>query len=341
MSKDLFTLAREGAAEVSPFDGVNFRPVKEIAHKVHASQDFAHAVQLPGFQSFIDGLPDVLAAKELKALIAAIRLAKEKGKPIIWAMGAHSIKCGLTPWLLAMAREGFITAMAFNGACVIHDLELALAAETSEDVAEHLSDGLFGTADEPGRLIGEALSAAIGVEAASGKGATSNKGFGQIVTTLLASEKFPRRDLSLMAGCCRLGIPVTFHAALGTDTIHFHPAVDWSLLGKSLQLDFEDYVAEIAELNDGGVYLNVGSAVLLPEVFLKALTINRNMGKKVNDFTTANLDMVQHYRPRVNVLSRPGGQAIALTGHHEIMIPLLACALLSGKSRVPEKEEVK
>ena len=325
----MFTPAQEGAAEVSAFDGVNFRPVKEIPHKVHASKDYGHALSLPGFQSFLDGLPNVLAAKELKALIQSLRQAKEKGKPIIWAMGAHSIKCGLTPWLLALAREGFITAFAFNGACVIHDLELALAAETSEDVAEHLSDGLFGTADEPGKMIGEALAQ------------NPEQGFGQTVTDLLASDQFPRRDLSLLAGCARLQIPVSFHAALGTDTIHFHPAVDWALLGKALQIDFEQYVAQIAKLNDGGVYLNVGSAVLLPEVFLKALTINRNLGRKVNDFTTANLDMVQHYRPKVNVLSRPGGQAIALTGHHEIMIPLLVCALLSGESRVPKGEENK
>ncbi len=319
------TLALAGV-EVSPFEDVTFRPVAEIKHKVHAEEDFGFAVQLPGFQSFIDGLPNVLAAKELKKLIKAMRQARENGKPIIWAMGAHSIKCGLTPWLLALARQGFITAFAFNGACAIHDLELALAAETSEDVAAHLTDGLFGTADEPGRLIGKALTKA------------KNEGFGPTISKLLASELFPRRDLSLLAGCHNLKIPVTFHAALGTDTIHFHPAVDWAILGKALQRDFESYVGKIAELNDGGVYLNVGSAVLLPEVFLKALTVARNQGKEVNDFTTANLDMVQHYRPKVNVLSRPGGQAIALTGHHEIMIPLLACSLLSGPAKIPTGE---
>jgi len=303
---------------------VRFRPAAEIEHKVAADEVFGHAVQLPGFQGFLDGLPSTLGAQDLKDLVAAMRQARADGRPILWAMGAHAVKCGLTPWLTALAREGFMTALALNGAAVIHDLELALIGETSEDVAAHLGDGAFGTADEPGRLLGEALRTG------------GRRGFGAIAAEVLASDCMPRRDRSLLAALRQCDVPVTVHAALGTDTIHFHPSVDWSLLGGALQRDFTTYVDLVAELDGGGVYLNVGSAVLLPEVFLKAVTVIRNGGRRLEGFTTANLDMIQHYRPRENVLRRPGGRAIALTGHHEIMIPLIGCALLSGERPIPE-----
>jgi hypothetical protein len=299
-------------------DRIKFRPVKEIPHLIDAKKAFGHAVKLPDFDRFIDGLPDVLGAKGLKNLILAMRTARDEGKEIVLGMGAHSIKCGLTPWLLALAREGFITSVAMNGACLIHDIELALCGETSEDVSSHLQDGLFGSADEPGTIVGNALSA----EESQGLG------LGKIAAKLLTSTAFPQRGNSLIGGLSQLNIPITFHAALGTDTIHFHPKLDWALLGKALEHDFDNFIESVAKLS-GGVYINLGSAVILPEVFLKALSIARNTGSEVSGFTTANLDMIQHYRPRENVLKRPGGQAIALTGHHEIMIPLIGAALLS------------
>ena len=300
---------------------IKFHPVKDIDHLVSADETFGHAVKLPNFGKFIDGLPQVLAAKNLKALISALRTARNTRKEIILGMGAHSIKCGLTPWILSMAREGFITSVAMNGACLIHDMELAICGETSEDVGSHLSDGLFGSADEPGTFIGEALNNPENMGA----------GFGEIAVQLLQSEKFPLKCNSLIHGLSQLNIPVTFHAALGTDTIHFHPKVDWGLLGKALEADFERFIGHVSTLSEG-VYINLGSAVILPEVFLKALSIGRNTGSIIENFTTANLDMIQHYRPRENVLKRPGGQAIALTGHHEIMVPLIAAALLSDES---------
>ncbi len=299
-------------------DKIKFHPVKEISHLVEAKKTFGHAVKLPDFDKFIDGLPEVLGAKSLKNLIKAMRLAKEQGKEIILGMGAHSIKCGLTPWLLALAREGFITSVAMNGACLIHDIELALCGETSEDVGAHLGDGLFGSANEPGLIVGEAL------DSKENRG----KGLGKIAGELLTSDLFPQKGYSLIGGLSQLNIPMTFHAALGTDTIHFHPKLDWALLGKALEHDFESFIESVSKLS-GGVYINLGSAVILPEVFLKALSIARNTGSEVSGFTTANLDMIQHYRPNANVLKRPGGQAIALTGHHEIMIPLIGASLLS------------
>jgi len=304
----------------SVFDQISFRSIKDIDHKVD-EKVMGHAVSLPGFNSFIDGLPNVLAADGLRDLLQALRKAKELGRPIMWSMGAHSIKCGLTPWLIALAREGFLTSLSINGAAVIHDIELALAAETSEDVEAHLDGGVFGSANEPGAMLGACVE----------ENGDNGEGFGQQAAALLAGERFARTDLSLLAGLHRLDVPVTVHAALGTDTIHFHPALDWGLLGTALKRDFELFIELVRGLDSGGVFVNVGSAVIMPEVFLKALTVARNTGTTIEDFTTANLDMIQHYRPRENVLKRPGGRAIALTGHHEIMIPLLACALFSGE----------
>jgi len=334
---------------------IKFRSVNEIDHIVKAKETFGHAVKLPDFGKFINGLPEVLGAKSLKNLILAMKTARKNNKPIILGMGAHSIKCGLTPWILALAREGFITAVAMNGACLIHDMELGLCGETSEDVNAHLDTGLFGSADEPGSILGKALHDEMGKTLDDEIGKTLqdqvngklkeeistapreedyniNKRLGAIASRLLSSSDiFPMKGYSLIAGLSSLNIPITFHAALGTDTVHFHPAVDWGILGKALENDFNLFIEHVSHL-DGGVYINLGSAVILPEVFLKALSIARNTGSKISDFTTANMDMIQHYRPRENVLKRPGGQAIALTGHHEIMIPLLTAALLANDS---------
>jgi hypothetical protein len=268
--------------------------------------------------AFIDSLPDILAGKRLKRLVAALRTGRTGGQALVWALGAHVLKCGLAPYLIRLMEQRFITRLALNGAGLVHDFELACCGETSEDVAESLADGSFGTADETGLFLGEALAAA---------GAT-REGLGAAAGRLIVEQGLPHRAHSVLARGWELGVPVTVHAALGADVVHIHPACDWQQLGALLRRDFESFAGGLPALSGGGVYLNVGSAVLLPEVFLKALSLVRNLGHDVRGFTAANLDMVDHYRPRVNVLERPGGEALQLTGHHELLVPLLAGALL-------------
>lgn len=244
------------------------------------------------------------------------------GKPVVWGLGGHVIKCGLAPVLIDLMERGFATAFALNGAAAIHDFEIALCGQTSEEVEAVLPEGRFGAAEETGREMNRAYVAG----ARDGLGA--GEALGRHLEGLAPAEFAP---YSLLLAAWRRSVPVTVHIAIGADTPHTHPAVDPAALGAVTHHDFRLFCTLVAGLNEGGVYINVGSAVLLPEVFLKAVSAVRNLGYPLRRFTTANLDFLQHYRPRVNVVSRPhaeaGGQGIAITGHHELMLPLLAAVL--------------
>ncbi len=272
-----------------------------------------------GVTGLLENLPHILASDSLRDVLDAICAARAKGKPVIWAMGGHVIKCGLAPVLIDLMGRGFATAFAMNGSASIHDFEIALAGQTSEDVEAVLADGRFGAAEETGREWNGALVAGMGIGEALGQ----------------ALDKLAREDharASVLVQAWRATVPVTVHVAVGTDTPHTHPAVNPEVLGSATHYDFRLFCSIIAALNDGGVYINAGSAVVMPEVFLKAVSCVRNLGHELRGFTTVNLDFLQHYRPRLNVVERPhaqaGGRGYALTGHHEIMIPLIAAALI-------------
>jgi hypothetical protein len=274
---------------------------------------------------FLDGLPRILAGDTVRRLRADVLRARGLGKPILWGMGAHVLKVGLSPVLIDLMERGLITGVALNGAGIIHDFELSLTGQTSEDVAAGLGSGAFGMARETGRDLNRAIV----------EGDRDGLGLGAAVGRHLAQRRpRPRRlELGVLAAAWRLGVPATVHVAVGTDIIHMHPACDPAAVGRASHLDFRIFAAEVARLGGGGVYLNVGSAVLLPEVFLKAVTLARNLGHDLSDFTTANLDFIQSYRPTTNVVSRPTqgvGRGYSLTGHHEILVPLLAAALVEG-----------
>jgi len=285
--------------------------------------DFARVYQPgSGVIGLLESLPNILAADMLRAVAIAIAEARRKQKPVIWGLGGHIIKCGLAPVLIDLMRRGFATSFAMNGAASIHDFEIALAGCTSEDVEAVLPDGRFGSAEETGREWNQAMTIGTG----------AGEALGCALDTLAPAK---HAEASLLLQAWRNSVPVTVHVAIGTDTPHAHPAADPEVLGSATHLDFRLFCSLVAELDGGGVYLNAGSAVVMPEVFLKAIATVRNLGRPVRDFTTVNLDFIQHYRPRVNVVERPhagaGGQGYALTGHHEIMIPLLA-AILAEKS---------
>lgn len=268
-------------------------------------------------KAYLDGLPDILAARSLKEVAAAICSAREKKRPVVMAMGAHVIKCGLSPFIIDMMERGFVTALAMNGAGPIHDFEIALKGSTSEDVASAIEDGSFGMARETAAAMADAAALAV----------CEGVGLGEAIGRLINARKLPRRDVSLLAQAERLGVPATVHVALGTDIIHMHPCVSPGNIGQASHCDFRLACALVSQL-EGGVWMNVGSAVVLPEVFLKALSVARNLGHRVRKFTTVNMDMLRHYRPQMNVLERPGGRAYAIIGHHELMIPLLRMAVL-------------
>ncbi|MEK6968790.1 MAG: hypothetical protein AABX51_09285 [Nanoarchaeota archaeon] len=274
------------------------------------------------FMDFLDSLPNILAGQDFRKLIEHIVSAYNKGKPVVAMMGGHVIKCGLSPVIISLMEKGIINAIALNGAGSIHDFELALIGETSEDVAENIQNGTFGMSEETGWLMNEAIKDA----------AEKNCGMGEGLGRKLLELNPPYLEYSLLVASIRHEIPLTIHVAIGTDIIHQHPATDGAAIGQTSFTDFRTFVSVVSELGNGGVLLNLGSAVLLPEVFLKALTVARNLGHNVVNFTTANFDMIQHYRPNENVVKRPtnmGGQGYAFTGHHEIMIPLLANAIIS------------
>jgi len=302
--------------------GVQTFPLAQRKNKVSIARDFAKPVQ-GGMTvaELLAGLPDQLGSQALLGVIDAVVAAREKGKPVVLAMGAHVIKCGLQPVLKSLIEADVITAIAMNGAGSIHDYEISLIGETSEDVGAALHEGQFGMAEETGRDINRALK----------EGAARGLGYGEAVGRFIIDNRNPFREQSLMAACVERDIPITVHVALGTDIIHQHPTADGAVIGAATFTDFRLFTSVVAELGDGGVYLNIGSAVLLPEVFLKALSIAQNLGYKVDHFTTANFDMVQHYRPLQNVVKRPTSgrsRGYTVTGHHEIMLPLLAAGIM-------------
>ena len=296
--------------------------VKNRKTKV-AFNDFAKVSgKAASFKQFYDSLPKFLAANSLKAIVQAIISARKNNKPVILGMGAHVIKVGLNPLIIDLMKKNLITCLALNGAGAIHDFEIATLGRTSEDVGEGLETGLFGMVKETQTDMNTAIAGLADSEA-------EPRGLGALLGKKLAQLKAPYRQHSLLYNAFELNVPVTVHVAIGTDTIHMSPQVDARSLGEATFNDFQYLAYEVAQL-EGGVYINLGSAVLLPEVFLKALTIARNLGNKVKAFTTVNMDMLQHYRPHQNVLSRPGGRAFALTGHHEIMFPLLYQAVMES-----------
>jgi hypothetical protein len=276
-----------------------------------------------GVSGLIESLPDILAGRDLRELIALLRAARRKKRAILFGLGAHVIKVGLNPILIRLMREGWVSGLALNGAGVIHDFEIAFAGRTSEDVALQIVDGAFGTARETGEHLNKAIRA----------GYRRGSGLGEAVGRMIGSSRFPHKNLSLLGTAFELGLPVTVHVAIGTDTIHFHPGASGEALGATSLSDFYLFCSLVERLEGGGVFLNFGSAVILPEVFLKALSLARNQGHPLQDFSTAVFDFIHHYRPAQNVVRRAvgkKGRGFYFIGHHEIMIPLLAAALLSG-----------
>jgi len=270
--------------------------------------------------SLIAGLPGLLSAADFKELVALLKKAKSRNKPVIWAMGAHVIKAGLSPVLIDLMKDGWVGGLALNGAGIIHDFELAYAGRTSEDVAAQIKEGRFGMAEETGTLLNRAIS----------EGAAAGLGLGEAVGRMIARSKYPHKNLSLLGTAYRLKIPVTVHVAIGTDIIHMHPEADGAAIGATSLRDFHLLCGLVGGLNGGGVFLNIGSAVILPEVFLKAVSLLRNRGRRLDGFSTAVFDFIKHYRPAENVVRRPlgkKGKGFYFVGPHEILIPLLAAGL--------------
>jgi hypothetical protein len=271
---------------------------------------------------FMETLPNLLAAKDFRAIVSRILAARKTGKILHWSMGAHVIKVGLNPILIELMKQGLISAVSLNGAGIIHDTELAMVGQTSEDVDRELGRGTFGMARETPQFLNQAIR----------KGAKKGKGLGEAVGDALLGSKFPFLSQSLLAMARQMDIPVTVHVAIGSDIIHLHPSMDAGATGRASYKDFQTFCSLVRSLEDG-VFLNIGSAVILPEVFLKAVTLVRNLGYPLSHFTTVNMDFIRHYRPSTNVVHRPtleGGQGYYLIGHHELMVPLLAAALLEG-----------
>ncbi len=305
------------------FSKVRTYPIRERKHKVRL-EDFGDVTAPVGsVTDFVNSLPRILKANDLRELVQLIGGAIEKKRGVIFAIGGHVIKCGLGPYLIELMKHKLVTAIVCNGSVGIHDFELAMIGETSEEVGDTLKTGMFGMVEETGRLMNEALI----------EGAAQGIGAGQALGEMVLKKEFPNKEISILAQGIETGIPVTMHITIGGDTIHQHPKAEGGAIGETSYRDFQKLAGLLPLLNDGGVYINVGSAVVMPEVFLKALTIARNVNGPVENFTTANFDMIQHYRPTLNVLSRPisaGGKSFAFTGHHEIMIPLLVRLLIES-----------
>jgi hypothetical protein len=306
--------------------GIRTYPLATRASKARVG-DFAAPKKIDGtIGSLIDALPGIQAAADFKAVVRAIVDARQRGG-IVWGLGAHVIKTGVAPVVIDLMERGFVSAVATNGAAVIHDFEVALAGSTSEDVDESLGPGRFGMAEETGGLLNEAINA----------GVKRGRGIGQAVGEFLRERSPAFAGASILAQAARLNIPVTVHVAIGTDIVHMHPAASGAAIGEGSLRDFRYFVSNVARLEQG-VYLNCGSAVVLPEVFLKAVALARNRGASLDGLTTVNLDFIRSYRPQTNVVARPTagvGRGYSLVGHHEIMIPLLAAAVIDAQSRAP------
>jgi len=308
-------------------DPLDFKNLQTYSvHDRHSKvtvEDFARPLQAGmSVRELLRSLPGQLAGKDFPELVERVAAARRNRRPVILGMGAHVIKVGLNPVLIDLMRRGIITAVALNGAGIVHDAEIAMVGRTSEEVADVLGAGAFGAARETGEVLNGAIC----------RGAEKNIGLGEAVGEVLLEQEFPYNDQSILAQARKMNIPVTVHVAVGTDIIHIHPGADGAATGQTSHHDFRVFCSLVADL-EGGVYLNVGSAVLLPEVFLKALTVVRNLGHTVRNLTTANFDFIRHYRPATNVVHRPtleGGRGFNFTGHHELMVPLLGAALLDA-----------
>ena len=311
----------------SAFPPLSLQELKTYSLKDRASkvrrEDFARPWQAGGpFRDFLDSLPALLAAQDLRAVAGAMVQAGENRKTIHWAMGAHVIKVGLNPLLIDLMKKGLVTALSLNGAGLVHDSELAMVGRTSEDVDQELGGGSFGMARETAEFLNQAVT----------RGASQGLGLGRAVGEALLESGFPHTETSLLATAARQGIPATVHVAIGTDIIHLHPSMDPEATGLTTFRDFQTFCSVVKTL-EGGVFLNIGSAVILPEIFLKAVTLVRNLGWPLKQITTVTFDFIRHYRPATNVVRRPtleGGRGYYLIGHHELMIPLLAAAVLEG-----------
>ncbi|MBK6751911.1 MAG: hypothetical protein IPG67_18455 [Acidobacteria bacterium] len=288
--------------------------------------DFAEPVaDAESLAGFLAKLPDILAVKSLREVAAAIRRAKDLGKPVIWGIGGHVVKTGLSPIIIDLMRRGFVSAIASNGSVLVHDTEIALVGFTSEDVDATLGTGDFGAARETGEILNAAAKRAL----------TDNIGLGEAMGREVASLTPPNGERSLICSAYSARIPFTAHLTIGADIGHFHASCDGAALGATSHTDFKLFCSLVREMNGGGVYLNYGSAVTMPEIFLKAVTVVRNLGHELSDITTANFDMIQHYRPLTNVVRRPtangAGRGYAITGHHELTLPLLAAQIICGE----------
>jgi len=290
--------------------------------------DFAKPIEAESsLKEFLAGLPNILAVQTLRQLAARIHRARELHKPIIWGIGGHVIKTGLAPLMIDLMKRGFLTAVAANGSVLVHDAEIAMVGSTSEDVDATLGEGGFGGADETGKLLNRAAQ----------EGANENIGLGEATGRALLAINPRHADYSLLCATYEARVPFTAHLTIGGDIGHFHPQADGAALGATTHTDFRLLAEMVRRMDGGGVYLNIGSAVTLPEVFLKAVTLVRNLGHPLTDITTANFDFIQSYRPLTNVVRRPtangAGQGYSITGHHELTLPLLAAELVSGSEK--------
>lgn len=302
------------------FGRIRTYPLRQRQNKLHLDQLARVWTKGGSLSQFLDSLPNILVGSDFRAIVSATVAAVRNNKPVLVMMGAHPIKCGLNPIFVDLMKHGVISAVAFNGAGAIHDFELALIGETSEDVQHGLDDGSFGMIDETGRLMNAALA----------EGVRQGIGAGRALGEAIVAGQFPNKQLSILHQGVTANLPVTVHIAIGTDIIHQHPTTDGSVLGESTYLDFQQFAAVVAKLQ-GGIVLNIGSAVVMPEVFLKALTIARNLGHTVDEFSAVTFDMIRHYRPAENVVRRPtakGGRGYYIVGHHELLVPLWAAAVI-------------
>lgn len=307
-----------------PLEGIKTVPLASRPSKVGADQVGRPHAPGRSFREFLRSLPDILAAESFREAVSAVACAVRDGKVTALGMGGHPIKVGLAPILIDLMKRGVIRALAMNGSGIVHDFEMAFAGRTSEDVDASIDDGAFGMAEETGRILNEAIT----------EGSRAGLGIGEAVGQRIVQDRLPHADMSLLAAGVRLGVPVTVHVAVGTDILHVHPQANGAAIGEASFIDFRTFASVVSRL-EGGVYINLGSAVILPEVFLKALTLARSQGHRVDRFVTVNMDFIQHYRPLNNVVRRPtqkAGRGIALTGHHEILFPLFAAAVIEELS---------
>lgn len=308
-------------------DDVRTYPLSSRPSKVTVA-DFAQAISGDSsLTEYLKSLPNILAVTNVREIAAQMHRAKARGKPIIWGVGGHVIKTGLSPIIIDLMGRGFVNAIAGNGSVLIHDAELAMVGSTSEDVDVSLGEGVFGGAEETGRLINEAAR----------EGARDQIGLGEAVGRAVSALQPKHEAVSLLCAAYNARVPFTAHLTIGGDIAHFHPGSDGSALGATSHLDFRLLSEVVRQMNGGGVYLNIGSAVTLPEVFLKCVTLVRNLRHELSDITTANFDFIQSYRPLTNVVRRPtaggAGRGYAITGHHELTIPLLAAELIAGAAQ--------